>query len=99
ARHLGDGGVRQIALSLEDPAAQDHLAETPHIAGRGEQAARGHRLPFAIAEWILELRDRDLLKVSLRRVRPIRLRQPGELLLVGPESRVLHAERREQALL
>jgi len=40
-RHLPDGLLRKIAFPPIDAAIEEHPAEPPQVAGRGEQAAGG----------------------------------------------------------
>src|SRR5581483_1558479 len=91
---------RKIAFAIVFPIAQQHLAKSRDVLGTGEKAARGHgETGLTVVERILELADGRLLEIRFVLVALVRFGDTHDLSGIGPEGRVLHPERLEEALI
>ena len=96
--HGLDRFFRENALAVVCAAVEHHAAENSHVFRRGKQAACWHGAAGTVGKWITQLDDADRLQIVLGGVWFVRERQALDLLVVGPEGGVGHAQGLEQAL-
>ena len=97
-RHLPDRIFREITLSVENAAAEDHAAEQRNVGGGGKQAACRKRHAPATSMQIDKGERGSCLQPGLVGVGLVGLCQSPELGFGGPEGGVVHAQRLKQSL-